>query len=173
MLLLIHFIFKVLCKIFGWLFANLIPHRKHLICGLKRGESDQFKSVPHKIYDICCCEMRMSATSLTFWLNLRLWLLSKCYFINNKNPQLINIIICSGTLVHEYQDIRAYCYLNVRWWLLENWNLPRKHYNCNRAMELWLLDKRISIDFLFNWGAQWRNIKKNKVKECFLHCSIL
>ena len=28
---------------------------------------DQFKSVPHKIYDICCCEMRMSATSLTFW----------------------------------------------------------------------------------------------------------
>ena len=28
---------------------------------------DQFNSVPHKIYDICCCEMRMSATSLTFW----------------------------------------------------------------------------------------------------------
>ena len=35
--------------------------------GIKFLFFDQFKSVPHKIYDICCCEMRMSATSLTFW----------------------------------------------------------------------------------------------------------
>ena len=35
--------------------------------GIKFLFFDQFKSVPHKIYDSCCCEMRMSATSLTFW----------------------------------------------------------------------------------------------------------
>ena len=35
--------------------------------GIKFLFFDQFKSVPHKIYDICCYEMRMSATSLTFW----------------------------------------------------------------------------------------------------------
>ena len=35
--------------------------------GIKFLFFDQFKSVPHKIYDSCCCEMQMSATSLTFW----------------------------------------------------------------------------------------------------------
>ena len=52
-----------------WLFMVLYANEMKWcpFQGIKFLFFDQFKSVPHKIYDICCCEMLMSATSLTFW----------------------------------------------------------------------------------------------------------
>ena len=49
--------------------------------GIKFLFFDQFKSVPHKIYDICCCETPMSVTSLTFWLSILFAIcFYNCYF---------------------------------------------------------------------------------------------
>lgn len=97
--------------------------------GIKFLFFDQFKSVPHKIYDICCCDMRMSATSLTFW-----FIILNCV-MQARPPRAFPLFYL---LLHESQMTKYCCHeVNVilRYMICYIW-YPEVHfiyYMCKNA----------------------------------------